>query len=345
MLLQVWGNALAIDLGTATTRVWSRNGHAMVREASAVAYSHRRPRVVAVGWKARDLAQREASNVDVVEPIRRGSVAEFNAAVAMLRAFVSQALERRPLLSPTAIVSAPAEATGVEYRALRDAVRAAGLSRVHVIAKSLAASVGAGLPMDHSQSVLVLDLGAGLTEIGVVSSGMLTVARSLPWGGVDLDEALRRYLRRAAGIQISRAAAEDIKLRVGTVDPAQAKDSIDLSGMITPGVQAKVTAPDLAVALAESLEPVIEEVRWVIEQLAPRQRAEVEHNGAVLSGGGALLKGLPELLSAHLDIRMTVAEDPLSATILGLSAIASDMKRLWMDGEHMVSVSLSPSIF
>lgn len=345
MLLQVWGNALAIDLGTANTRVWARDGRGMVREASSVAYLPRRGRVMAVGAKARDLAQRQARSAEVVEPIKRGAVAEFNASVALLRAFVSQALDRRPILSPAAVVSAPAESTGVEYRALRDAIRAAGISRIHAVAKSLAAGVGGGVPVDHAQSILVVDLGAGITEISVMSSGMLSLARSLPFGGVDLDEALRRCLRRHAGVQVSRAAAEDIKLRIGSVDPALAKDTLDLSGMVPSGVEAKIAGSDLAAVLAEAFEPIVEEVQWVIEQVAPKEWAEIEPNGVLLCGGGALLRGLPELFASRLGIRATVAEDPLGATVLGLSAIARDMKSLSADGEHLVSMGLSSSVY
>jgi rod shape-determining protein MreB len=301
--------------------------------------------LMAVGSKARELAQRQVHNAEVIEPIKRGAVAEFGVTVTMLRAFVSQAMERRPLLSPAAIVSAPAETTAVQHRALRDAVRAAGLSRVHVVAKSLAAAVGAGVPVEQAQSVLTIDLGAGVTEIGVASGGMLTMARSLPYGGIDLDERLCRHLRRYAGIQISRAAAEDIKLQVSAVDPTLARNSLNLSGMMPPGVEFKMAASDLAVFLAEAVEPIVEEVRWVIEQLAPKQRAEIEESGAVLTGGGACLRGLPELISTQLGIRVRVADDPLAATILGLASIAKEAKHLSIDGEHNVSLSLTSAVY
>ena len=212
--MQLFGSALAIDLGTANTRLWARDRTPMIREASAVAYMRGRSRVVAVGSEAREMARRQAENVDVVEPIARGTVASFSATVTMLRAFLRRAMPTRPIFSPTALVSAPAETTGVEYRALRDVLRAAGISRVYSVPKSLAACIGAGLPLEHPDSVLVIDMGAGVTEVAVVAMGMATASSSVCMGGNDIDEALRRYLWRTAGVRLSRASAEDIKLRL-----------------------------------------------------------------------------------------------------------------------------------
>lgn len=339
MLLQLRGNALAIDLGTANMRIWARNGRSMVREASAVAYAPGRRRPVAVGHRALHLARREARDVQVVEPIKRAAVAEFSATAALLRAFLPQALERRMLISPPAVVAAPLETTGVQFRALRDAVRAAGVSSVHVVAKSLAASVGAGVPVDHTESVLAIDLGAGLTEVAVVSMGVVTWGRSIPVAGVDLDEALRRFVWRQTGLLLSRAAAEDIKLRVGAVDPSLAGDVAEIGSAVEAGDNS-IASGDVAVLLAESLEPIFDEIQWGLDQLPPRQREEIARNGAVLTGGGALLKGVSQLFSARLGLRTTVAEDPLSATILGLAAIADDVASLSPDGEQTVRIGL-----
>lgn len=340
MRFRLLGSALAIDLGTANTRVWARNGQPVVRQASAVAYMAGRNRCVAVGAEARNLAQRQAQNIDVVEPIRRGAVADFGATVAMLRVYLRQAMAQRPLFSPAAMVSAPVETTGVAYRALRDAMRAAGISRVYPLPKSLAAAVGAGLPLDHPESVLVIDLGAGITEIAVVAMGMVTAGCSMTFGGIDLDEAVRRYLWRTAGLQLSRAAAEEVKTRVGAVDPALAGNSMDLSAMAPPGVEAKVSASELAGVLAEALEPLVDQAQWVVEQLAPKQREEIAVNGGLLTGGGALLRGLPELLSSRLGLRLVVAEDPLSATVLGLGAIANDIKNMAFDEGRLLRMGL-----
>jgi rod shape-determining protein MreB len=338
--MQLFGSALAIDLGTANTRLWARDRAPMVREASAVAYMRGRSRVVAVGSEAREMARRQAENVDVVEPIARGTVASFSATVTMLRAFLRRAMPTRPVFSPAALVSAPAETTGVEYRALRDVLRAAGISRVYSVPKSLSACIGAGLPLEHSESVLVIDMGAGVTEIAVVALGMATASSSLCMGGIDLDEALRRYLWRTAGVRLSRASAEDIKLRIGSADPAMVDDTFDLSGLTPPGMESKVSGRELAGVIADRLEPLIDEAMWVLGQLGPKQQSEIQANGGVLTGGGALLRGLPEMLSARLGIRLVVAEDPLSATVLGLSAVASDIKNRAFDEARLLRMGV-----
>ncbi len=324
MPLKLWAAPLAIDLGTANTRVWARNGKAPIREASAVAYA-RNGRPVAVGREAWELAQRQAEGVRVVRPIRRGQVAEFAPAVAMLRQFVRRALERRPVFSPQAVVAVPAEISEVGRRAVRDALRAAGVSRVFAIPKSLAACLGSGLPAEAPDSRLVIDMGAGITEVGVVSMGMLTAARSIPLGGADLDEAIRKFLWRNLGLALSQAEAEQIKLHVASVDPAQAGNSLDLSSLLPPGRTTSIESADIAGVLAEALEPLADEIAWTIEQLGAKQRQEVQANGAVLCGGTALLRGLADLLSSRLALRVFVAEDPLSATILGLGAVASEL--------------------
>jgi len=243
----------------------------------------------------------------------------------MLRAFIRRALDRRPLFSPHAVVAVPAELSGVGQRAVRDALRAAGASRVYAIPKSLAASLGAGLPVDGPESRLVIDLGYSGAEVGVVSMGMLTAARSIAYGGRDLDEALRRFLWRAAGLSISSAEAEQLKLRIGAVDPAQVSNNIDLSALAAPGVNVRVHPGELATVLAEALEPLLDEIQWTIEQLGAQQREEIRSNGGILCGGGALLRGVAELFSRRLGLPMVPADDPLSATILGLGAVASEL--------------------
>ena len=204
-------------------------------------------------------------------------------------------------------------------RVVRDALRAAGASRVYAVPKSLAASMGAGLPMNGAESRLVIDLGAGITEIGVVSMGMLTAARSIAYGGRDLDEALRRFLWRAAGVSISSAEAEQLKLRIGAVDPAQASNSIDLSALAAPAVDVKIQAAELAAVLAEAVEPLIDQIQWAIEQLGAQQREEIRRNGGVLCGGGALLRGIDKLLTKELGVPAYPVDNPTTCVVEGAS--------------------------
>lgn len=338
--MQLFGSALALDLGTANTRLWARDQAPMVREASAVAYLRARSRVVAVGSEAREMARRQAENVDVVDPIARGTVASYSATVTMMRTFLRRAMPSRPVFSPTALVSAPAETTGVEYRALRDVLRAAGISRVYSVPKSLAACIGAGLPLDHPESVLVIDLGAGVSEIAVVALGMASVTSSMALGGLDIDEAIRRYLWRALGLRLSRASAEDVKLRVGSADPATTDETLDLSALAAPGADLKVSGRELAGVIQDRLEPLVDEVQWLLGQLTPKQQSEIQAKGGVLTGGGALLRGLPEMLSARLGIKVVAAEDPLSATVLGLSALVSDIQNRAFDEARLLRMGV-----
>ncbi|MBC7287487.1 MAG: rod shape-determining protein, partial [Armatimonadetes bacterium] len=206
--------------------------------------------------------------------------------------------------------------------------------------KSVAAGIGAGIALSAQESTLVIDVGAGVTEVAVVALGMATVVRSVPFGGVDVDEAIRKFIWRRAGITLSRAAAEDLKLRVRAVEPALAGNDLDLSEIGPPSVDTRIDAAEVALVMAEALEPLIDEVAWVVEHLAPKQRAEISQNGGVLTGGGALLQGLPQLLEARIGVPLRVAEDPLAATVLGLRAIAGDLKHIPLDGELRVHLGI-----
>lgn len=283
------------------------------------------------------MLERDVEGVQVVRPIRHGVVAHFDAAVAMLRAFIQQALGKRPLLNPLVITSHPNEATMVEQRALVDTIRAAGGGQIISVQRALATALGSGLSIGGDQSQMVIDLGAGMTSASVVAMGLATTGISVRFGGDDLDELIRRAVRRSQGIRISASSAEQVKLHVGTLLPPDQSDSMRVDGVGAngePAVGADISVTDVPELLARGLTWVVGEIAWVLEELPPRQQTEVAASGAVLTGGGALLGGIDAFMSEWLGIPVRIATDPPSCTILGLEAVLNDPHAVSLDGRR-----------
>jgi len=336
MRLFAWKEQLAIDLGTAHSQICVREGGVVVREPTVIAFSSGRRRPVAYGSEAKQMLDRQVNEVEVVRPLQGGVIADFDATVALLRHLIQQALVHRPLLAPTVVIAEPTRATQVEQRALTHALRAAGAGQVVRVPKALAAGVGAGIPMDEPQSRLVVDIGAGATDVGVVSMGMIATRASIHFGGDDLDEAITRSLKRRQGVDIGPARAEEIKTLAGAVAPEEATETVRLAELAA-GNGASANSNSLAGVpelLAQAMRPAAAEVQWVLETLPEQQQEEIANSDGVLTGGCALLRGLDRLLSQDLALSIKTATDPASCTILGLDAIMNDLGSLTLDGRR-----------
>ena len=332
-----WADELAIDLGTATVHVCVKNGGVVVREPAVLAYGENPRRPVAFGLEARRMLEHGVEGVRVVQPIRDGVVADFDATVALLRHCLHAALGRRPLLNPVVLIARPTSATAVEERALHDALHAAGAGRVFTMQKALAATIGAGQPADAVETHLAVDIGAGATDVGAVSMGLLTAGASPRMAGDFIDQAIVRHIKRTQGVRVSLTTAEEIKCRVGTVDPDLVNGNLGSFAPSSPSEDLQaydINLEDIPHVVAQALTMIYDEVAWLIEQLAPKGRAEIGANGVMLTGGTALLRGLPEHMAEHLGVPVQVATDPMSCTILGLQSVLSDMSALSLEGRR-----------
>lgn len=327
---------MAIDLGTAACHISIHGAGVVVREPSVIAFSADRRRIIAIGAEAKQMLDREVSDVVVVRPLQGGVVADFDATVLMLRHFIHHALGHRPLLAPLVVAGAPTRATQIEQRALINALRAAGAGEVITVPRALAAAIGSGLPMNQPECRLLVDMGAGATDIGIISMGMVAAGETLHFGGDDLDEAIRRYVRRRYRMTIGRARAEDVKIMAGALTPEMMAEQIrlsDLSGEETSAADAQ-QLEGITELMRAALKPVIGEVLWTLEGLPERQMDEIAQAESILSGGCAQLRGIAELMSEELALRFTTALDPMSCTILGLEAILNDLEALSLDGRR-----------
>ncbi|MGI5816815.1 MAG: rod shape-determining protein [Armatimonadota bacterium] len=330
-----WKQKVAIDVGTATCHVSVQGAGVLVREPTVIAFETGRHRPIAYGSEARQMLDREVKDVEVIRPLEGGVIADFDSAVTLLRHFIHQALGHRPLLAPTVVTAEPTRATQVERRALMNALKAAGAGEVVTVPRALAAAIGAGIPMDQPECRLIVDMGAGSTDIGVISMGMIAAGETLHFGGDDLDEAIRRYVQRRYRVSIGAARAEDIKIMAGALTSEMVGEQVRLSDLQegeSNGDGQKLEG--IAEMMRASLKPVASEVLWILDALPERQIDEITQVESILTGGCAGLRGITELLSDELALRFTAAADPMSCTILGLEAILNDLEALSLDGRR-----------
>ncbi len=342
MRLLPWVAEIAIDVGTANVHVALKDGGVIVREPALVAYAPHTDTPAAFGIEARQMLEQGVTDVRVVQPLQGGVVADFTAAATMLRHYLQKTLGRRPLFSPTVLTGHPTAATPVAQRALVQVLRAAGAGRVIAVQKSLAAAIGAGLAIDAPEAQMIIDIGAGTTDAATMSMGMISEGLSVPLGGQSLDEALVRGIKRQQDIRLTRQAAEEIKLAVGSLDrslaaqppggsPNMGSFSNRADDVKAFGVQLD-EVPDI---LADACLPIAEELSWMAAELPAKVRTQLATTGAVLTGGSALLRGLPEFLSSRVGLPLTVASDPMACTMLGLQAILNNLHALSLEGRRV----------
>ena len=332
-----WAATIAIDLGTSLTHIAVPGGGVVVREPTIAAFAAGSRKPVAVGREARRLWERGVTDVQIVHPVRDGVVADFDATVALLRQLIQRALGRRPLFPPQIVASCPAEITPVALRALQDSLHAGGGGHVVTVLKPLASALGAGLTANNEETILVVDIGGGSTEVGIFSAGLVTAASTIPFGGENLDRALLRAVRRESGLRISEAQAEQIKEQIGSVNGWTGAPSLSVTASEEETADAP-TPHDLDAAkvprlLAEAFEPLLNELLWTVETFPRNVQHELTQGGVVLTGGGALLRGVEELVRNTLHLPVGVATDPVSCTILGLEAVMRDLPALALGGK------------
>jgi rod shape-determining protein MreB len=333
-----WNVDLGLDVGSSITRIYQRGVGIILSEPTAVAFSPDGHDLLAVGGEAKLMADQSADEARVVFPIRFGVVADHVAAAQMIREMIRRALGRRSLFMPRVVTAVTTAATPVERAALRSACQSAGARGLGFVDRTLAAAIGAGAatPTDHS-SRLVVSIGGGITEFGVVSQGRLVWGRNLRFGGRDLDEAIRKMMRNRYGLTLAPATAEQMKLQVGAVMPNLARSRVLIGGGEVYGElfrNLQITLDGIPDLLARALAPVVNEIHWAIAEAPAEQRAEIKSNGILLVGGTALLQGVPQLMRERLGVPVVRAREPAHAVALGLGTILPDPAKLSRDGNR-----------
>ncbi len=314
---------LAIDLGTATTLIYMKGRGIVSNEPSVVAVqtdAKGERRVLAVGKDAKEMLGRTPVGIEAIRPMRDGVIADFEITEAMLRTFINKVQRRRTLVRPRVIVCVPSGITGVEKRAVRESAESSGAREVFLIEEPMAAAIGSGLPITEPAGNMIVDIGGGTTEIAVISLAGIVFAESLKVGGDRLDAAIIEHLRRKYNLLIGERTAEQIKMRIGTVDPHGPVDQMEVRGRdVGAGVPktAIVGSDEVCEALSEPVGEILVAVRTALEQTPPELSADIVDKGIVLAGGGAQLRGLDVLIRDDTGLPVLIADDPSSAVVLG----------------------------
>lgn len=336
-----WEADFGFDIGTSNTRVYLKNRGEVVREATTLAVSTRSHEVLCVGTEAKLLSEQNVPDTEILYPLVSGAVAQFEPTVLLIKALMEKAVGRRFIIKPRVVAAANPGLTEVERRALVDAFRMAGAREALLIDSTLAALFGTGFGSHQSSAQLVIDVGGGTADIGILSHGTVIGARSLRFGGQDFDESLRRFIKHKYDMLITPVVAENIKIRVGSIVAGKQKEQVSMDGVQLYGELFKsvpVTLEGIPELLAKNLSVVVGEVRWMLEGLAPEQRTEIINNGILLTGGCALLRGAQQFFSEKIGIPVTVAADPVGCVNAGVSAAVHDARRLRLGGKQLVAV-------
>jgi rod shape-determining protein MreB len=331
LIRQAFSSDIGIDLGTANTLVFRRDEGVVVREPSVVAVEGESRRVLAVGNEAKRMLGRTPGNIVAIRPLKDGVIADFEITEAMLAHLFKLARCSGFMGRPRVVIAVPSGITGVEKRAVKESAVSAGAREVYLIEEPMAAAIGAGLPIQEAAANMIIDIGGGTTEVAVISLAGIVSARSVRVAGDELDEAIVQHMKRAHGLMIGERTAEEIKIKVGSAAPTGEETSMEVRGRDAgAGLPKSVTlnSEEVRQALSEPVASIVDAVRTTLERCPPELAADLVDRGMVLAGGGALLRGLDQLLRDETGLPVHIAEDPLSAVAEGTGRVLSEIEVL-----------------
>ncbi|MGB0920118.1 MAG: rod shape-determining protein [Alphaproteobacteria bacterium] len=341
-LLGMLSADMAIDLGTANTLVYVKGRGIVLNEPSVVAIidTHGKQQLLAVGDEAKLMLGRTPGNIHAIRPMSDGVIADFEIAEEMIKHFIRKVHNRRTFANPQIVICVPSGSTPVERRAIQDSALSAGARRVYLIEEPMAAAIGAGLPVTEPTGSMVVDIGGGTTEVAVLSLGGIVYSRSVRVGGDKMDDAIISYIRRNNNLLIGEASAERIKHEIGSARSPEDGDgrTIQIKGRdLMNGVPKEITVTErqIAESLAEPVGAIVEAVKVALEQTPPELAADIVDKGIVLTGGGALLNKMDEVLMEATNLPVTVAEEALSCVALGTGRTLEELKTM----KHVLSTA------
>jgi rod shape-determining protein MreB len=324
-----FSNDIGIDLGTANTLVYVRGKGIVVNEPSVVAVNQKTGQVVAVGQTAKDMLGRTPQHIIAVRPLVEGVISDFEVTEEMLSYLMKRAGEYMPkkLLGPRVVVGVPSGVTNVEVRAVRDATKNAGAREVFIVEQPMAGAIGIRLPIHDPVGSMIIDIGGGTTDIAVISLGGIVRSKSLKIAGDKLNSDIISYIRNEFKILIGETTAEQVKMDVGAVIPGEPLETTIRGRDLITGLPREViiTDSDIREAIGQSIEVLVSATKEVLEMTPPEILSDVMKRGVHVIGGGALIKGLDELLHEMLRIPVTIADDPLTAIARGAGIILEDI--------------------
>jgi len=342
-----FSRSIGIDLGTANTLVYVRGKGVLITEPSVVAVNQKTGQVVAVGRAAKDMLGRTPGHITAVKPLVEGVVSDFEVTEEMLAYLIQKAQgDEKPLLGPRVVIGVPSGITNVEVRAVRDAAKNAGAREVYILEEPMAAAVGARLPVHEPVGTMIVDIGGGNTDIALISLGGIIRSKNVRIAGDTLNQDIASYIRNEFKILIGEQTAEDVKIAVGSV----MKQTVPLQSTIrgrdlVSGLPREIviTDADVREAIAASVSSIIEAAKEVIETAPPEVVSDVMRQGIYMTGGGALLRGLPELFAEEIKVPIHIVDDPLTTVVRGTGVVLEDIEKyravLLDDDDHAAPIA------
>ncbi|MTW87843.1 MreB/Mrl family cell shape determining protein [Virgibacillus dakarensis] len=313
---------IGIDLGTANILIYSKSKGIVLNEPSVVAIDVNTKNVVAVGAEAKEMVGKTPQNIVPIRPLKDGVIADYDVTAQMLKEFLKKVSKKMGLSmrKPTIVVCTPSGSTTVERRAIHNAVTSYGAKHVHLIEEPVAAAIGADLPVDEPIANVVVDIGGGTSEVGIISFGGVVSCNSVRIGGDKMDEEIIQYIRKKYNILIGERTAENIKIEIGYAHPDHKEETMDVRGrdMVT-GLPKTVTISSFEIynALKESLQQILEAIRATLENCPPELSGDIVDRGIVLTGGGSLLNGMKDWLAQEIIVPVHIAPNPLESVAVG----------------------------
>lgn len=321
-------NNVAIDLGTSSTLIFVENQGIVLNEPTVIAMDSKTNRSIAVGKEAQRMLGRTPPNIKATRPMKDGVIADFQMVEEMLRSFLRMTMKKRLLMRPRAIVCVPSGITAVEMRAVRDSVEHAGAREVYLVAEPVAAAVGVGLPVNDPYGNMVIDIGGGTTEIALIALSGIVTKSSIRVGGDEMDEAILQYIKKKYNLLIGDRSAENIKIQIGSSFPLDEEKEMEVRGNdLVRGIPKtiKVSSSEIRTALQEPISMIFTAVRHALESTPPELASDIVDNGIVMTGGGALLRGLDAALKEETNLFIKVAENPIECVVKGAGIIVENL--------------------
>jgi rod shape-determining protein MreB len=320
-------NDIGIDLGTANTLVYVRNQGIVLNEPSVVAIEKSSGKVLAIGSAAKEMMGRTPGTIAAIRPLKDGVIADFDIAEKLIADFIRRVVRNKFLMKPRVIISVPSGITEVEKRAVRDSAENAGAREVYLLQEPMAAAIGVGLPVEQPTGSMVIDIGGGTSEIAVIALNGIVDVTSIRVAGDELSDAIIMYLKKNYNLAIGELTAEEIKITIGSAFPLEKELSRDIRGRdLVAGVPKtlKLSSVQVREALSETIDIIVEAVRQALERTPPELASDILERGIILTGGGALLRGLDKRLRQETNLPVNVADDPLTCVARGTGKVLED---------------------
>lgn len=333
-ILGFFSNDLAIDLGTANTLIYVKGRGIVTSEPSVVAVRRdygRKKKVLAVGKEAKEMLGRTPGDIEAIRPMKDGVIADFEVTEAMLRYFIRKAHNRRTLIRPRIIICVPFGITEVEKRAVRESAESAGAREVHLIEEPMAAAIGAGLPITEPAGNMIVDIGGGTTEVAVISLAGIVYSKSARVAGDKMDEAIVQHIKRNYNLLIGERTGELIKIKLGNAYPVEESQTMEIKGRdLVTGIPRtlQINSDEVREAISEPVRQIIEAIKVTLERTPPELAGDIVDKGICMAGGGALLRGLDQLIKEETGLPVMIADDPLSCVVLGSGKALDELKVL-----------------